>query len=521
MPTERVAMRRVREMLRLSRDGGLGVREVARRTGVAPSTLREMARRFERSGLAWPLPLDLTDTELESRLYGATGKKQGHRRVAEPDWAVLNREMKRKHVTLQILWDEYIEAEPDGYRYSRFCELYRSWEGRLPVTMRQTHLGGDKLFVDYAGDTVPVIIDRRSGETRAAHIFVAVMGGSSLSFAHASWTETLPDWIDAHVRAFAFFGGAARLLVPDNPKVAVIKACFYDPQVNRSYGEMAAHYDTALLPARPYKPRDKPKVEAAVRIVERWLLGRLRNRRFYSLADVNAAIAQMLTALNDQRVMRHVGRTRRQLFEEIDAPKLKALPLEPYVLAEWRQRKVGLDYHIDFDGHFYSVPYRHARAGVEVRATVRTVEVFLKGERIAAHVRGSGDGKHTTVPEHMPSSHRRYADWTVDRILCDAAAVGSSTDMLCRMILEHRPHPEQGFRACLGIVRLTKPFGAARVEAACLRALQIGARTYGSVRSILDNKLDGQPFFQPPAGQADEPPPASLHGNVRGSGYYH
>ena len=514
-------MRRVREMLRLSRDGGLGVREVARRTGVAPSTLREMARRFERSGLAWPLPLDLTDTELESRLYGATGKKQGHRRVAEPDWAVLNREMKRKHVTLQILWDEYIEAEPDGYRYSRFCELYRSWEGRLPVTMRQTHLGGDKLFVDYAGDTVPVIIDRRSGETRAAHIFVAVMGGSSLSFAHASWTETLPDWIDAHVRAFAFFGGAARLLVPDNPKVAVIKACFYDPQVNRSYGEMAAHYDTALLPARPYKPRDKPKVEAAVRIVERWLLGRLRNRRFYSLADVNAAIAQMLTALNDQRVMRHVGRTRRQLFEEIDAPKLKALPLEPYVLAEWRQRKVGLDYHIDFDGHFYSVPYRHARAGVEVRATVRTVEVFLKGERIAAHVRGSGDGKHTTVPEHMPSSHRRYADWTVDRILCDAAAVGSSTDMLCRMILEHRPHPEQGFRACLGIVRLTKPFGAARVEAACLRALQIGARTYGSVRSILDNKLDGQPFFQPPAGQADEPPPASLHGNVRSSGYYH
>ena len=514
-------MRRVREMLRLSRDGGLGVREVARRSGVAPSTLREMARRFERSGLAWPLPLDLTDTELESRLYGAAGRKQGRRRVAEPDWAALNREMKRKHVTLQILWDEYIEAEPDGYRYSRFCELYRSWEARLPVTMRQTHLGGDKMFVDYAGDTVPVIIDRRSGETRAAHIFVAVMGGSSLSFAHASWTETLPDWIDAHVRAFAFFGGAPRLLVPDNPKVAVIKACFYDPQVNRTYGDMAAHYDTALLPARPYKPRDKPKVEAAVRIVERWLLGRLRNRRFRSLADVNAAVAEMLTALNDQRVMRHVGRTRRQLFEEIDAPKLKALPLEPYVLAEWRQRKVGLDYHIDFDGHFYSVPYRHARAVVEVRATVRTVEVFLKGERIAAHVRGSGDGKHTTVAEHMPSSHRRYADWTVDRILRDAAAVGPSTDTLCRMILEHRPHPEQGFRACLGIVRLTKPFGAARVEAACLRALQIGARTYGSVRSILDNKLDGRPFFQPVAGQADEPPPASLHRNVRGSRYYH
>jgi transposase len=464
MPTERIAMRRVREMLRLNRDAGLGVRDVARRTGVAPSTLREMLGRFERSGLGWPLPLDLSDADLETRLYGRNGTKQGHRRRPEPDWSALNRELKRKHVTLQILWDEYIDANPEGYRYSRFCDLYRGWEARLPVTMRQTHLGGDKLFVDYAGDTVPVIVDRRSGETRAAHLFVAVMGGSSLSFAHASWTETLPDWIDAHVRAFAYFGGAPRLLVPDNPKVAVIKACFYDPQVNRTYGEMAAHYDTALLPARPRRPRDKAKVEAAVRIVERW---------------------------------------------------------RPYVLAEWRLRKVGLDYHVDLDGHFYSVPYRHARAGVEIRATLRTVEIFLQGQRIAAHLRGSGDGKHTTLSDHMPSSHRRYADWTIERILRDAAAVGPSTDMLCRMILEHRPHPEQGFRACLGIVRLVKAFGAARVEAACLRALEIGARTYGSVRSILDNKLDGRPVPRLAVASGDEPPPASFHLNVRGSRYYH
>jgi transposase len=514
-------MRRVREMLRLNRDAGLGVRDVARRTGVAPSTLREMLGRFERSGLGWPLPLDLSDADLETRLYGRNGTKQGHRRRPEPDWSALNREMKRKHVTLQILWDEYIDANPEGYRYSRFCDLYRGWEARLPVTMRQTHLGGDKLFVDYAGDTVPVIVDRRSGETRSAHLFVAVMGGSSLSFAHASWTETLPDWIDAHVRAFAYFGGAPRLLVPDNPKVAVIKACFYDPQVNRTYGEMAAHYDTALLPARPRRPRDKAKVEAAVRIVERWLLGRLRDRRFFSLAEVNAAIAELLTALNDARVLRHVGRTRRQLFEEIDAPKLKPLPAEPYALAEWRLRKVGLDYHVDFDGHFYSVPYRHARASVQIRATVRTVEIFLQGQRIAAHMRGSGNGKHTTLSDHMPSSHRRYADWTIERILRDATAVGPSTDMLCRMILEHRPHPEQGFRACLGIVRLVKAFGAARVEAACLRALEIGARTYGSVRSILDNKLDGRPVPRLAVASGDEPPPASFHLNVRGSRYYH
>jgi len=520
MPTERVAMRHVREMLRLTREAGLTVSEAARRTGVSRSTVREMLRRFDEAGLAWPLPLDQTDAALEVRLYGPAGSKRGQRRRFEPDWAALNRELKRKHVTLQILWDEYIESHPDGYRYSRFCDLYRGWEARLPVTMRQTHLGGDKLFVDYAGDTVPVIVDRRSGEVRRAHIFVAVMGGSSLSFACASWTETLPDWIDAHVQAFGYFGGAARLLVPDNPKVAVIKACFYDPQVNRTYGDMAAHYGTALLPARPRRPRDKAKVEAAVRIVERWLLGKLRNRRFQSLAEVNGAIGELLHQLNDQRVMRYVGRTRRQLFEEIDAPRLTPLPQEAYVFAQWSLRKVGLDYHVELAGHFYSVPHRHARATVEARLTARTVEVFLKGERIAAHMRGSGDGKHTTIAEHMPSSHRRYGDWNIERINREALAVGPSTALLCQVILEHRPHPEQGFRSCLGIVRLAKAFGSGRLEAACERALHVGARSYGSVKSILDNRLDGQPVRRPRSDPGGDEAPAITHRNIRGSRYY-
>jgi transposase len=516
-----MAMRRVREMLGLCLDGGLAGREVARRMGVSPGTVRAMLGRFEACGLSWPLPLDLTDADLEARLYGESGTRRGERRRAEPDWAAVNREMKRKHVTLQILWDEHIEANPEGYRYSRFCELYRAWEGRLSVTMRQTHLGGEKLFVDYAGDTVPVIVDGRTGETRGAHLFVAVMGGSSLTFAHASWTETLPDWIDAHVRAFAFFGGAPRLLVPDNPKVAVIKASLYDPQINRTYAEMAAHHDTAVLPARPRRPRDKAKVEAAVRIVERWLLGRLRNRRFHGLAELQSAIAELLTALNDGRVLRYVGRTRRQLFEEIDAPRLKPLPAEPYVLAEWRVAKVGIDYHVEFDDHFYSVHSSHVRAKVEVRGTLRTVEVFLKGQRIAAHIRGPCNGKHTTITAHMPSSHRRYADWTIERILREAGAIGPSAQLLCEKILEHRAHPEQGFRSCLGIVRLARPFGATRVEAACLRALEIGARNYGSVKSILANRLDGQPVLGLEAAAPEEPPSASVHPNIRGSRYYH
>jgi transposase len=515
MPAERIAMRHVRDVLRLKAAGVSG-NEIARRVGVAPSTVRLTLKRLAAARLEWPLPAELTDAALETQLFTAVGKKQGHRRLGEPDWAAVHRELKRKHVTLQILWDEYIERQPEGYRYSRFCELYRGWASRISVTMRQNHAGGDKLFVDYAGDTVPVIVDRLSGKTRPAQIFVAVLGASNFTYAEASWTQTLADWIGAHTRAFEAIGGVPNLLVPDNTKVAVIKACLYEPRVNRTYAEMAAHYDTAILPARPHRPRDKAKVEAAVLIIERWLLGRLRHRRFYSLAELNAAIRQLLWQLNEERPTRRLGVTRRALLEELDRPHLKALPAEPYSFAEWRLRRVGIDYHVEIEAHFYSVPYRFARREVEVRLTPRTIEVFLKGERIAAHLRSSGNHHHTTVPEHMPSSHRRYADWTIERIRREAAAVGPATAALCDLILERRPHPEQGFRSCLGIVRLLRPFGAARLEAAAMRAIEIGTLTYGSVRSILDNKLDRHAAPTPPA---DAVP--VLHRNIRGPRYYH
>jgi transposase len=506
MPAERIAMRQVRDVLRLKAAGVSG-NEIARRAGVASSTVRLTLKRLASAGLSWPLPAELTDAALEAQLFTAVGKKQGHRRRAEPDWALVHRELKRKHVTLQILWDEYIERHSDGYRYSRFCELYRGWASRISVTMRQTHAGGDKLFVDYAGDTVPVIVDRLTGKTRPAQIFVAVLGASNFTYAEASWTQALGDWIGAHTRAFKAIGGVPNLLVPDNTKVAVIKACLYEPQVNRTYAEMAAHYDTAVLPARPRRPRDKAKVEAAVLIIERWLLGKLRHRRFYSLAELNAAIDELLHQLNEERPIRRLGVTRRALLEELDRPHLKALPSEPYAFAE---------YHVEVEAHFYSVPYRFARHEVEVRLTPRTVEVFVKGERIAAHLRSSGNHRHTTVPAHMPSSHRRYADWTVGRIRQEAAAIGPATSALCELILERRPHPEQGFRSCLGIVRLVRPFGADRVEAAATRAIEIGTLTYGSVRSILDNKLDRQAAQSRPV---DAVP--VLHSNIRGPRYYH
>src|SRR5580658_10514954 len=516
MPAERVSMRQAREIIRLKYSTSLPTREIARRLGLAPSTVRETLSRLDSAGLSWPLPEGIGDAELEAALYANRRSKRGHRRHAEPDWPAVHREMKRKHVTLLIVWDEYIAENPGGYSYSRFCELYRAFETKLSPTMRQTHAAGERLFVDYAGDGVPVLIDRLTGEMRKAQIFVAVLGASSFTFAWASWTQTLPDWIDAHVHAFAAIGGVPHLLVPDNTRTAVIKACFYDPLVNRTYAEMAAHYDTAILPARPRKPRDKAKVEQAVLIVERWLLGRLRHRRFYSLAELNAAIGEMLRQLNEERPIRRLGVTRRALLEELDRPHLKKLPSEPYAFAEWRLRRVGVDYHVEVEAHFYSVPYRFARSEVEVRLTPRTVEVFLKGERVAAHLRSGGNHRHTTVADHMPSSHRRYADWTVERIRREAAAIGPATATLCELILERRPHPEQGFRSCLGIVRLVRPFGANRVEAAAMRAVEIGTLTYGSVRSILDNKLDRQsPGSQP----ADTVP--VLHPNIRGPRYYH
>src|ERR1700730_7939989 len=328
MRAERVAMRRAREIIHLKFSACVPTREIAWRLGIAASTVRETLRRLESTGPNWPLPDDMTDGKLETALYTNRGTKQGHRRHAEPDWPMVHRELKRKHVTLLIVWDEYIAENPGGYSYSRFCELYRSFEKRLSVTMRQTHAAGERLFVDYAGDSVPVVIDRLTGEIRMAQIFVAVLGASSFTFAKATWTQALPDWIDAHVRAFEAIGGVPELVVPDNARTAIVKASFYDPEVNRSYAEMAAHYRTAILPARPRKPRDKAKVEQAVLIVERWLLGRLRRRIFRSLADVDAALGELMTQLNERQALRRLGVTRRQLLEEVDRPALKALPEE-------------------------------------------------------------------------------------------------------------------------------------------------------------------------------------------------
>ena len=509
---KRLPMRKIRDALRLRADG-LSARAIGVSLGVGRTTAGDYLKRADAVGLVWPLADDMTDAALEHRLY-PDASDPSRRGQVRPDWSAIHREMRRKNVTLLLLWEEYRAAHPDdGYGYSRFCELYRRWEGRLSPTMRQHHVAGEKLFVDYAGDRFEVM-DPQTGELRAAELFVAVLGASSYTYAEATWTQSLPDWIGSHTRAFAFFGGVSAMIVSDNLKSGITKACFYEPKVNRTYSDMAGHYGTAVVPARPYKPRDKAKVETGVQVAERWIMARLRNRRFFSLVELNAAIRDLLDGIN-AKVTRHLGTSRRQLFEDLDKPALKPLPQAPYEYAEWQERKVGLDYHVEIDKHYYSVPYQLLRQKVWARITAKTVEIFHTSQRVAVHVRTSANRQHTTIREHMPDSHRRYADWTPEKIKLQAERIGPNTAILAEVILRERTHPEQGFRSCLGILRLAKTHGRDALEAACLRALEINARSYKSVNSILKNNL----HRKRPEPATDGP--AISHPNIRGAGYFH
>ncbi|HSQ70719.1 MAG TPA: IS21 family transposase [Steroidobacteraceae bacterium] len=508
----RLPMRKIAEALRLKATG-LSTRKIAASLNVGQSTVSDHLKRAERAGLSWPLPDGLGNVELEHRLFRPQGGRT-RRGLSEPDWSAVHRELRRKGVTLSLLWEEYRAAHPDsGYGYSRFCELYRRWEGRLSPTMRQHHVAGERVFVDYAGDTLD-IIDAGTGEVRPAQIFVGVLGASNYTYAEASWTQGLPDWIGAHVRMLEFFGGVPGQIVSDNLKAGVTKACFHEPRINRTYAEMAAHYDTAVIPARPYKPRDKAKVEVGVLLVQRWIIARLRKRRFFSLSELNTAIRELLPGLNG-KVTRHLGASRRALFEQLDRPALTPLPVTPYEYADWLERRAGLDYHVEVEKHYYSVPHQLLKRVLWVRITARTVEIFHEGQRVASHVRTSGNRKHTTVAQHMPASHRRYAGMTPAEIRRRAARVGPNTAALVELILRTKPHPEQGFRACLGIVRLAGPHGREALEAACLRANEIGGLSYSSVKSILQNNLHRRRPETPAEG------PAITHPNIRGASYFH
>jgi transposase len=499
-------MRQLRQMLRLASDG-TSSREIAQRLGIARSTVQDNLKRAEVAGLSWPLPGDLTDDALENRLFARAGVRQGQRRLPEPDWAELALELKKPGVTLMLLWEEYRAVHPGGYGYSRFCDLYRGFERRLSPTMRQEHVAGDKVFVDYSGKKLS-IVDRLTGEICEAEIFVAVL----VTYAEATWTQTLPDWIGAHVRMFNFFGGVPRLVVPDNLKSGVNRASFYDPEINRSYGMMASHYGVGVLPTRPRRPKDKAKVENGVRFAQTCILGRLRRQTFFSLADANAAIAGALDRINDH-VMRRLGVSRRHLFETVEKPALASLPAQDYEFAEWRLARVATDYHVEFTEFFYSVPHGLIRQQVDIRATSRMIEIFHRGKRVAAHQRRYGGRRYGTNPEHMPSSHRRYAEWTPARFRRWAASIGPHTEGLIVAILASRPHPEQGFRTCLGILRLYRDLHRERAEAVSARAIEIGGLTCKSIAALIANHKTARPAAGPGA--------IIDHANLRGPGYFH
>ena len=516
MPGERVSMRKIRDVLRLRLGQRLPQRVVAQSVGLSQGAVHGYLVRARRAGLGWPLPEGLDDAQLEARLYPPAPDVAADRRPV-PDWAVVHREVRRPNVTLALLWEEYRDGPggQDGFGYSWYCDLYREWVGRLKPTLRQVHTAGERVFVDFAGQSMEVI-DGLTGEVRRAEVFVAVLGASSYTYAEATWTQSLPDWIAAHVNMFTFFGGVSSQIVSDNLRAGITRACFYEPLVNRTYADMARHYGAAVVPARPYKPRDKAKVEVGVQVVQRWILARLRNRRFFSLAELNQAIRELVVQLNN-RVMRGWGTTRRALYEQVDLPALAQLPPSPYEYADWKRCRVNIDYHVELDKHFYSVPFRLIRTEVEARVTAKTIEIFHRGKLVATHLRNRRPHRPTTRPttvdDHMPSSHRRYRDWTHERILREAAAIGNDTTALVEIILRSRPHPEQGFRSCIGILGLAKRYDAERLDAACARALMLGTRSYSSVAAILKNRKDRKP--------TEPEQPSLLHENIRGSGYYH
>ena len=513
MPAKRLSMRKIKEVLRLSWAQALSKRQTARSCGISRPAVDEYLRRAEQAGLSWPLPADLDDGALERLLFPLAAPPPAEER-AVPHWATVNRELKGKGVTLFLLWQEYRACHPNGYQYSWFCERYRQWLGRRDLVMRQDHRAGEKLFVDYAGQTMAVI-DPRTGELNQAQIFVAVLGASNYTYAEATWSQALPDWIGSHQRCLQHLGGVPMLLVPDNLRAGVSRAHRYEPDLNPTYQEMAAHYGVAVVPARVRKPKDKAKVETAVQVVERWILAALRHRTFFSLAELNDAIAELLVRLN-ARPFRKLPGCRQRLFDTLDAPALQPLPLAPYTYAEWKKVRVHIDYHIELDGHYYSVPYQLVKRQLDARLTGETVELFHKGQRVASHVRSRVRGGYTTVTAHMPEAHRQYSEWTPARLIRWAEKAGPATARLIAAILTSRAHPQQGYRPCLGIMRLGKTYGEARLEAACERALRLGSHRYKSIESILKHGLDQQPLST-----EQEPNLPADHDNIRGAAYYH
>lgn len=507
-------MRKVREILRLKWDCRVSDRDVAKSCGVARSTVSDCVHRASAAGLSWPLRPDLDDGSLEALLYPP---HPGARERVLPDFPHMHREMSRRGVTLQLLWLEYRQQHGEAaYQYSQYTVLYRQWEQKLDVVMRQSHRAGEKTFIDFAGQTLE-ITDAKTGEIKPAQVFVATLGASTYTYAEALADQTVGSWIDAHVNAFAYFGGVTAVLVPDNLKAGVNKACFYEPEENPAYSELAGHYATAVIPARVRKPRDKSKVENGVLQIERWVLAPLRNHKFFSLHEANVAIRERLEWLNNRPLTNMAGATRRSLYEQIDRPALKPLPADRFTISHWKCNVgVNIDYHVQFDRFYYSVPFQLVHQRVDIKSTSETVECLYKGKRVALHKRRlDGHEKYVTDPAHRPKSHQRHAEWSPSRLIAWGSTHGPATSEVVASIIKARPHPEQGYRSCLGLMRLARRYDSKRLEAACARACALKTFSYKSIESMLRTGMDKVPIQQPSAVSV-----LPKHRNIRGAAYY-
>ena len=507
MAQERLSVRTIREILRLKHEIGLSNRAIARACQVSNSTVGEYITRAEQAGWTWPLPEEVSEEELYRRLFPEGEKPKGTERPV-PNWEEIHRDLSRQGVTLRLLWQEYREQYPDGYGRSQFQELYARWNQAHTTSMRLPHKGGEVLEVDYAGMTVS-ITHPETGEITPAQVFVAVLPASSYTYAEIQPSQELNHWLAGHVRAFAFFGGAPKIIRPDNLKSGVKKPNYYEPDLNPSYQELAEHYHVAVLPARVRKPKDKAHVENGVQNVERWILAVLRDCTFFSIAEANRAISPLLIELN-QKEMQHMGKSRQQLFEELDQPALLPLPEHPYEFARWKTARVNIDYHVAFEGHYYSVPHTLIGQEVRIRATERMVEIFHRGQQVAIHPLSTIQGSFSTCADHMPSHHRFVLNTDSDWLLREAAKVGPHTAAYMTAVLRSRPYPQQAFRTCLGILDLAKKYLPSLMELACQRLLLAKLLTYQDLKSELEHL------------PADHSMPAlPAHDNVRGDSYYH
>ena len=510
MATKRITMRKIREILRLKQEKGLSHRSIARSLRLGIGTVSEYLAKAKAVGLSWPLPDEMDDAALEGRLFP---RKPESNAQARPDFAYIHEELRRTGVTLLLLWLEYAEDHPGGYRYSRFCEQYSRWKKKLNPTMRQRHLAGEKTFVDFSGKK-PHLVDPRTGELVEVELFVGVLGASNYTYAEATRSQDIESWVGAHQRMLEYFDGSSEIWVPDNLKSGVTRPDRYEPGVNRTYEELARHYGAVVIPARVRKPKDKALAEAGVLLAQRWILAVLRNQTFFSLAELNQAIREQLEVLNG-REMKKLGASRRELFERLDRPALKPLPQERYEIATWKQCRVSIDYHVDVDKYLYSAPCQLIHEQVETRATESVVEICFKGRRVASHQRLRGDQRFSTKPEHMPRSHREHLEWSPSRLTAWAEKIGPATGRLVSGILKRRRHPEQGYRSCLGIMSLGRRFDEHRLEAACARAEKLGSYNYRTVKNILSSGLDRIPLEQD-----TESPPSPEHDNIRGATHY-